>query len=801
MSAAPGHPGLDATWTSSAKHGVGTAMADTSRVWFTLSHGILNEIYFPRMDVANTRDAQLLIVSRDGQFWEEKRDLIHEVQYIHPDAPAYKLINTDPQGRFRITKRIVTWPEGDALLTHVRFEVLQGARSDYRVFFLLAPHIKNQGGHNNAALIDLRGRQAVMAWRGDAALCIGSTVPFVRRSVGFVGYSDGWTQLHGTRELIEYTEALDGNVALTAELDLTSDEQTLAVAFGGTREEAQFTAELALLHNYYHIEQDYIAGWSAYMDSLPGLVPHDHPHAHLQRVSAFVLKTHHGKLFPGGIIASLSIPWGNAAGDGNMGGYHLVWPRDMVEAAQAFLALGDITSARQSLFFLMATQQANGSWPQNFWLDGQPYWKGSQLDETAFPILLAYRLEQMDAMRTGEDLYPMVRRALAYICQTGPVTEQDRWEEDSGYSPSTLAITISALIVGAELARRRGDNDVAAYCEMLADYWQGRIDKWTFTEHGQVDPRFPCHYIRIHTQAPRSPDGRVDHGFVPIKNMPPGAPNLYPEEAVIDGGFLELVRYGLKAADDPHITQSVAAYDAILKQELPYGPLWHRYNHDGYGEQEDGSPFQGHGRGRLWPLLAGERGHYAIALGQSPEPYLAAMEGSASIGGLLPEQVWDSADIPERELFLGRPSGSAMPLVWAHAEYIKLVRSAMDGHVFELPELVHTRYIQRPHDARHSGMLFWQFNHKRLHWHAGDQLLRIAVPRPGVLVYTTDEWAHVLNAELHDAHVGMYYHDIALHGLTAVEFTFYWSTEQRWEGMNYRMERSEGVAPARSGCQ
>lgn len=795
MADAPGRPGLDATWTSSAKHGVGTALEDTSRVWFTLSHGILNEIYFPRMDVANTRDAQLLIVSRDGAFWEEKRDLIHEVAYIHPNAPAYRLTNTEPSGRFRITKRIVTWPEGDALLSHVHFEVLKGNRSDYRVFFLLAPHIKNQGGHNNAALIDLRGRQALMAWRDDAALCISSNVPFLRRSVGFVGASDGWTQLHGNRELIEYSQALDGNVALCAELDVRASEQTLAVAFGGTREEAQFTAELALLHNYYNIEQDYVASWSAYMDRLPGLVPHDHPHAHLQRVSAFVLKTHHGKLFPGGIIASLSIPWGNAAGDGNMGGYHLVWPRDMVEAAQAFLALGDIASARQSLFFLMATQQADGSWPQNFWLDGQPYWKGSQLDETAFPILLAYRLEQMDAMHAGEDIYPMVHKALAYICQTGPITQQDRWEEDGGYSPSTLAITIGALVVGAELARRRGDHDVALYCEQLADYWQGRIDKWTFTQHGQVDPRFPCHYIRIHTQAPRSPDGRMDHGFVPIKNMPPGAPNLYPEEAVIDGGFLELVRYGVKAADDPHIVKSVTAYDAILKQELLYGPLWHRYNHDGYGEEADGSPFQGHGHGRLWPLLAGERGHYALALSQSAEIYLGAMEGAASIGGLLPEQVWDSADIPERELFLGQPSGSAMPLVWAHAEYIKLLRSAMDGHVFELPELVHTRYVETSEDRIEPTIVFWQFNHKRLHWHEGDRTLRITVNKPGIVVYTTDNWQHPQNSPLQDSRLGMHYLDIALTDIDSVEFTMYWTDERQWEGANFRIEFRSSQSP------
>ncbi|MDA8194851.1 MAG: glycoside hydrolase family 15 protein [Thermaerobacter sp.] len=790
---APGHPGMDARWTSSAKHGVGTAIAVGSRIWFTLSHGILNEIYFPRMDVANTRDAQLLIISRDGGFWEEKRDLVHQAAYIHPDAPAFTMTNLEPSGRFRITKRVVAWPEGDALLQHVRFDVLAGERDDYRVFFLLAPHIKNQGGGNNAGLVDLRGAPAIMAWRDDVALCVNSDVPFLRRSVGFVGASDGWTLLRTQRELTEYSQALDGNVAVTAELDLRAPEQTLAVAFGRSRDEAQFTAQLALLHSYAQIEQDYIAGWRRYMDSLPGLVAPDHPHAHLQRVSAMVLKTHHGKLFPGGIIASLSIPWGFAAGDGNIGGYHLVWPRDMVEAAQALLALGDIEAARQSLFFLMATQQPNGSWFQNFWLDGKPYWQGSQLDETAFPVLLAYRFEQMGALRPGEDVYPMVRQALAYLCQTGPVTQQDRWEEDSGYSPSTLAIAVSALVAGAELARRRQDDAVADYCEALADYWQGRIDKWTFTTDGQVDPRFPRHYIRIHVQPPRNPEGWSEHGFVPIKNLPPGTQSLYPEEAVIDGGFLELVRYGVKRADDPHILDSVAAYDAILKQDLPYGPLWHRYNHDGYGEQEDGSPFLGYGQGRLWPLLTGERGHYALTLNQSAEPYLKAMEGAAGEGGLLPEQVWDSADIPERELVLGRPSGSAMPLVWAHAEYVKLLRSSLDGRIFELPEPVAARYTASSTPSGSSPRIFWQFNHKRRHWHGDDHILRIAVAGPGLIVYSTDGWQHTQSAPLQDSSLGMYYRDIPLTGISGIEFTIYWSAEQRWEGTNFRMDREDSL--------
>ncbi len=790
---APGAPGLEARWTTSDKVGVGTAIAETSRVWFTLSHGIINEIYFPRMDQANTRDAQFLVIAKDGRFLEEKRDLLHEFRYIDPGAPAFEMINTDPKGTFRIIKRIVCWPDGNAVMQQFRFEVLKGQPQDFRIFLLVAPHIGNQGGHNDARVTDLRGEAALMAWRegNSASMCVKASAPFLAASAGFVGASDGWTELYYHRALPEYDEALDGNVALCAEMDPNIPEQVVTFAFGRTHAEARFSAALSLLYPWDGIEDRYISQWREYMDRLPGLLPYDHPHSRMQRISAMVLKIHHGKLFPGGIIASLSIPWGNAAGDGNMGGYHLVWPRDMVEAAQALIALGDMEAAWQALAFLMATQKTDGSWPQNFWLDGVPYWPGSQLDETAFPIHLAHHLWNLGQIKNESVVYEMIKKALGYICRTGPLTEQDRWEEDGGYSPSTLAVTISALILGSDIARRQDDGDIADFCERLADYWQGRIDKWTFTDHGAVDEQFSRHYVRIHVSVPPSFDGRVEHGYVPIKNVLPGQPNQYPEETVIDGGFLELVRYGIKSPRDSHIRDSVKAYDAILKVDMPYGPLWYRYNHDGYGEMPDGSPFLGSGKGRLWPLLSGERGHYALALGESADVYLRAMESAASSGGMIPEQVWDQEDIPGKELYFGRPSGSAMPLVWAHAEYIKLLRSALDGKIFEMPEIVRSRYVDH---LKPSSFIFWQFNHKRRHFYPDDMTLRIVVSEPAQCVFTTDEWQSQQTKEMVDSNLGLYYVDVALTGINMVEFTFYWPLAHRWENQNYRLDRRPGFS-------
>lgn len=785
---APGQPGIEARWTSSAKEGVGTAISAISQVWFTLSHGILNEIYFPRMDIANTRDVQFLVTSEDGGFWEEKRDLISCVQYIHADAPAFLLTSRDPDNRFRLTKRVISWTGGHSVILYTHFQVLKGHPSDYHVYLLVAPHIGNQGGANFAERITLKGRPVLMAWRQSTYLTVAATTPFAATSVGFVGNSDGWTQLSRHRRLIPYDQAYDGNVAMTAELDFRSQSESMVVlSFGRSRSESLLTAELTLLHNYADMEDHYIQEWSDYLRSLPHLLSAQSPHSHLQHVSAMVLKTHHGKLFPGGIIASLSIPWGQAAGDGNIGGYHLVWPRDLVEAAFAFVALGDIESARQSLFYLAATQQDNGSWSQNFWLDGQPYWPGSQLDETAFPIHLAYRLWQAGALKPDEDVYPMVKKGMAFIVQSGPVTQQERWEEDGGYSPATLAVCISALIIGADMARAHRDHAVADYAEAVADYWQANLDRWTFTDQGQVDPRFRRHYVRIHSETAESPDGNIHHGWIPIKNVVPGEPSLYPEVAVIDGGFLELVRHGIKSADDPNIQDSVAAYDGILRKDLPYGPLYYRYNHDGYGEAADGSPYQGAGIGRLWPLLSGERGHYAISSGENPEPYVMAMEQAASRGGLIPEQVWDGPDIPERELAFGRPSGSAMPLVWAHAEYIKLLHSIAIGRPFETERLVANRYASG--NPQQTDRLFWSFNHKRRHWRAAENTLRISAQARARLVFTTDGWQQVQTADLKDSGLGTYYHDIDVRGLSKVEFTFYWIDAEHWEGKNFCLEQ------------
>jgi glucoamylase len=387
---APGWPGIEPRWTSSAKSGVGTALTATSRVWFTLSHGILNEIYFRRPDHACTRDLGLIVTDGAGFFSEEKRHAEHEIRVIESGVPAYELVNTHA-GRYRITKRIIADPWRDVILQEVTFDALSGARGDYRLFALLAPHLVNAGAGNTAWIGEHKGVPMLFAQGRGTALALGCSLPWRRASAGFVGISDGWQTLSkcGTLEP-RWARAENGNVALTGEIDLSqAGVVTLALGFGVCPEEAAHRVRSSLHYGFPNACRDYIAGWRPAIEQMLPLTPRSKGKAYdPYRTSVSVILSHEPYSFPGGIIASLSIPWGFSKGDDDLGGYHLVWPRDLVETAGGLAAAGLNLPARAVLGYLAAVQEADGRWPQNMWLDGTPYWGGIQLDECAFPILL-----------------------------------------------------------------------------------------------------------------------------------------------------------------------------------------------------------------------------------------------------------------------------------------------------------------------------------------------------------------------------------------------------------------------------
>ena len=427
---APGHPGIPARWTSSAKSGVGTAPAVASRVWFTLSHGILDEIYYPRVDYACTRDFGLIVTDGRGYFSEEKRDAASIIRPVDDGVPAFMLRNVSRDGRYVIEKLVLADPRRDVVLQHVRFKAQSGALSDYRLYALLAPHLVNRGAHNTAWLADHKGREMLFASGSGNALALGCSATWRARSVGFVGASDGWQDL--TRHYVltwAYDLAEDGNVALTGEMDLAacSGEFVLALGFGRRSQEAAHRVIASLNDGVDLALADYTAGWRTWQE---GLLPLDRPggNANTYRISTAVIRSHEASSFPGGIIASSPIPWGFNKGDEDLGGYHLVWPRDLVETAGALVAAGDFEDARRVLHWLEA-QEADGHWPQNCWLDGAPYWTGVQIDECAFPILLVDLIWREGGLRDQE-----VAAALAHGASRRGICRPQR----SGHRPGSL---------------------------------------------------------------------------------------------------------------------------------------------------------------------------------------------------------------------------------------------------------------------------------------------------------------------------------------------------------------------------
>jgi glucoamylase len=787
---APGGPGIEARWTSSAKSGVGTALTRASRVWFTLSHGILDEIYYPRVDQACTRDMGLIVTDGRDFFAEEKRHTQHEVAYLAEGVPGYRLVNTCNQKRFRVEKEIIADPQREVVLQRLRFVPLQGSLADYHVYVLLAPHLANEGYGNTAWIGDYKGVPMLFAERAGNALALACSAPWLGRSAGFAGISDGWQDLDQHKQMAwSYSRAENGNVALTGEVDVqTSDGAfVLALGFGVTPAEAGQRALASLQDGFDTAQAAYVEAWQSWQAGLLRLdaAPSSRD---LYPISAAVLRSHEAKHMPGGLIASLSIPWGFAKGDDDLGGYHLVWPRDLAETAGGLLAAGAREDVLRVLDYLQVTQEADGHWPQNMWLDGSSYWTGIQMDETAFPILLADLARREKALNSDglARFWPMVRRAASFLVRNGPVTQQDRWEEDPGYSPFTLAVEIAGLLAAADLADLHGEPSAAAYLRETADAWNAGIERWIYVTGTDLARQVGVegYYVRI--APPEVSDGASPaSGFVPIKNRPPGE-SKEPAACIVSPDALALVRFGLRAADDPRVANTVKVIDALLKVDLPYGPGWHRYDDDGYGEHKDGSAFDGTGVGRVWPLFAGERAHYELAAGRrrAAEKLLHTLEASANEGGLIPEQTWDAPDVPDRELFFGRPSGSAMPLVWAHAEYVKLRRSLHEGRVFDMPPQTVQRYVVEQTESCHT---IWSSNHKCQTVAAG-QTLRLQALAPAVVHWSLDGWQTSRDTQTRDTGLGVYIADLPTESLAAgaqVAFTFCWPQSDRWEGTNF----------------
>jgi glucoamylase len=773
-----GAPGVPPTWCSSDKDFVTTALG-SSRLWATIGHGIINEVYWPSTGQPQIRDLGFYLVGNGG--WIDlKRERRYRLITPAPSQPALTIVHHGDD--YQLTLELLPDPLRDVLL--VRFALI----GNYRLVFILAPHLGSTGRDNSAWISD----GAAYARGGGFALCLAASVPLRCVSCGFVGVSDGWQDLARHGELTYgFQSATDGTVAISAEA--SNHHGLLALGFAYSPSGAYTRARTALTADFDALRGQFLGAWRAWGATL-SLPRPDETLGDAAELSAVVLKTHEDRAYPGAVVASLSIPWGNSTD--SLGGYHLVWPRDATLTAFALLAANQRLDACHILSHLIAAQRSDGHWPQNYFPSGEPYWSGIQLDEVALPVLLAAKLAEM-----GETELPgtaeMVRAAIGFIARSGPTSPQDRWEENPGVSPFTLALAIAALVAaGPWLSSAQ-----RSYALGLADDWNERLESWCYVEDTALAREVGVrgYYVRI---APPYRSSELT-SQVQLRNRD-GETLL--ASALVSLDFSYLVRLGLRHAHDPRVQDTIRVIDHVLKVETPSGALYRRYNGDGYGEHADGSAFDGHGIGRPWPLLVGERGHLALQSGEDPLPYLQTMWRCASAGGLLPEQVWDASAIPELGLLPGRPSGAAMPLLWAHAEFLKLLVARERGRPIEWLDRTERHFAHRAIGRSGQGRGPGEGRAATV-WHWRDEVPAARVPHgkslaiedrtPFTLRVGFDGWQRVEDRRAARTPFGLWSVVLSQQELAlARELNFTRRHESGWEGIDYRIELGSASAVA-----
>jgi glucoamylase len=737
--AAPGGPGALSHFDLARKDCLGTARNRTSKVWYTVAGGVLSDVYYPTVDNTNVETMQYIVT--DGSTFTDlqTRDMTYTVRALDPGGMACQVTATARSGRYRIVTDYLTDPDRATVLLHTRFQPLVGASGDYRLYVRLDATVNGNGGGgtDNAGAdtgtvdgstghpvpVAIDTSTATIAANRDYATqvfaALRPSTPFTQVSSGFAGTdSDGLVQLDRDRTLGDtFTDAVNGNLVQTARLALDRGaEVTLALGFGATQAEAVQTAGASLGNRLDSVLARYMAGWIAYDAGLRqpghafrGLPPSEQ--AALTRaydLSANVLKASEDKTFKGAVVASLASPWGQAVAAGNststyFGSYREVFARDLYETFTGLLLDGDLATARDTVRFLFERQQLpDGSMPRNSLVNGKPAPDtfGTQLDEVTYPILMA-----LQAGITDRAFYlAHVKRAADFAISHGPSFGAERWEEQSGFSPSTIAAEVAGLVAAARIADLAGDRASARVYRGVADDFQRSVKGWTITTNGPRSPR--PYFIRLSKTG--DPNAAITY------NVGNGGPTLDQRE-VIDAGFLELTRLGLFRADDPDVARSLQVVDATIRSQTPSGPGWHRYNGDGYGDgNADGHPWapSNKGNGHLWPVLDGERAEHHIAVGdQATALGLAeAMSRFAGGVGLIPEQDWENPDLapspfgtaPEVAsigFVNGQPAGSAAPLTWSAAQFVRLVRDLDARRLLEQPAETVSRYVTRQQGA------------------------------------------------------------------------------------------------------
>ena len=752
-------------WTTGRKFGVGTPADhntdDPVPLWFTLTEGALTEARFPRIDVMNVRTFGFLITDPETGYTIRTFDETSHVTTTETiertteptvdDALAYtQTIRETGDGhghRWTLTVEYAVDTDGDAILADVDFE----GSEEYDVYALVDTTITNVGTNDRGDRVGDEGGYHLLARNAserrdpgklvddegepfEVALALASEGRFEWASVLPAG-SDEADALFGKGERGSGTAEAVGNVVLAG---LVGSGQTVSDTIAlGFAEQADTAAALGearggLSRGFADVSESYIRTWTEWLADreFPASVVGDVDLETQYRFALMTLAAVEDKRHDGAGIASPSVPWGETeyAAEDRGYGYNFVWSRDLYQVFTALIEVGEVERGADALAYLYNTQQDDdGFLPQNTYIDGRTRWGGEQMDNIAFPSVMAWQLYEYGMTpETADYTYDQVRRSLGYIAANGPETAQERWEEEAGFSPSSIAAEIAGLCCGAALALAEteridaGDHSIERSSETLradalawlalADEWTERVEEWCATTTGTDRYGETPYYLRV------TADGDPESGRPrTIANDGP----TYDEREIVDGGFLELVRLGVKPADDPTIRNSVSVVDDSIRVDTPYGPGWYRYVGDAYGEIAAGDPGapwsgMGDGRGRLWPIFTGERGEYELrARADGPDAFggtdedaldpaalLETMAGFGNSGRMLPEQVWDREHLTDYGWEFGEGTGGATPLAWTMAGYIRLAHGIEAGEPVETPTVVRNRYVENDRSER-----------------------------------------------------------------------------------------------------
>jgi glucoamylase len=681
---APGEPGTAAYWNEDGQvQGFADSLGSDSKVWYTLGDGELENAFYPETDTPDTYGLQYAVTNGSSFTDLETTGTTHSITLVDPTSLVWQQVNTGSD--FTITKTYIADPSRSVILVETTFD--NTSSTPLYLYVDYHPYLDNDGMGNTGDTDSSSGD--LVAENGDVASALTSSLGLSETSTGYVGESsDGETTLEDDYDLpTTYSEASTaGHIDQVGEIPVASSGSTtftLALAFDSTESAAITDASDSLATGFSSLETSFESGWHSWIDGLnspPASVTGTAKLETQYYVSLMEVKADEDKTYVGAFVAAPTVPWGdNVSADSGTGtdgahGYHVVWTRDEYEMATALLAAGDTTDALAALNYIFSyEEESSGAVKQNTWLDGTAVFGSLQMDEVADPIILAWQLGA-----TSSTDWSYVENLANYLVDNGPYTPQERWEENSGYSPATMASEIAGLICAASIAEDNDDTSLAATYQSTAESWASEVDDLTYTTTGPYGNG--DYFLRI------TPDGEPNAGTdITIAN----GGGTYDDRDIVDPSFLELVRLGVKSPTATDITNTISVVDDELEYTVNGYDYWHRYSHDGYGETSTGADYTGEGVGNVWPVLSGERGEYDVADGNTSgaTDMLDSMAAAANSGYQISEQIWDGTS-GDNGFTDGQPDNSSDPLMWAMAQYVRLAIDISAGKDVDTPSVV-----------------------------------------------------------------------------------------------------------------